>query len=511
MTTEQQTLPDDFTSYTSKLMGEELYDTFIKALEEEPPVSIRLNKLKTGEGQEQATDGYDGKVAWCHEGVYLSTRPNFTADPLLHAGCYYVQEASSMFVTHVLRQLVKEPVSMLDLCAAPGGKSTAARSVLPEGSLLFANEPMRNRANILSENIQKFGHPDVIVTNNFPRDYKRSKLMFDVVLADVPCSGEGMFRKDSGAVDDWSRTKVDECASLQRDIISDIWNCLKPGGILIYSTCTFNAYEDEDNVMWIANNLGADFIKIDTQPEWAITPALTQGQKGETSGNGPLTSGNGETDASGNEPSKEQLPCYRFIPGRTRGEGLFMAVLRKHGEWKDNAKETKDSKKGKDRKKKGNNNKDSKAALPATLPLFHADRYALLQHGESVFAINREWESTATVAMASLNVMNMGVTIGTMRGKALLPDQSLALSTVLDRNAYPVVDVSLTEAISYLRRDTITLPPNTPTGFVLITFRDHPLGFVKNIGNRCNNLYPAEWRIKSTHLEEQYEVILKEL
>ena len=344
-------------------------------------MSIRLNKLKTGEGQEQATDGYDGKVAWCHEGVYLSTRPNFTADPLLHAGCYYVQEASSMFVTHVLRQLVKEPVSMLDLCAAPGGKSTAARSVLPEGSLLFANEPMRNRANILSENIQKFGHPDVIVTNNFPRDYKRSKLMFDVVLADVPCSGEGMFRKDSGAVDDWSRTKVDECASLQRDIISDIWNCLKPGGILIYSTCTFNADEDEDNVMWIANNLGADFIKIDTQPEWAITPALTQGQKGETSGNGPLTSGNGETDASGNEPSKEQLPCYRFIPGRTRGEGLFMAVLRKHGEWKDNTKETKDSKKGKDRKKKGNN-KDSKAALPATLPLFHADRYALLQHGD---------------------------------------------------------------------------------------------------------------------------------
>ena len=434
MTTEQQTLPDDFTSYTSKLMGEELYDTFIKALDEEPPVSIRLNKLKTGEGQEQATDGYDGKVAWCHEGVYLSTRPNFTADPLLHAGCYYVQEASSMFVTHVLRQLVKEPVSMLDLCAAPGGKSTAARSVLPEGSLLFANEPMRNRANILSENIQKFGHPDVIVTNNFPRDYKRSKLMFDVVLADVPCSGEGMFRKDSGAVDDWSRTKVDECASLQRDIISDIWNCLKPGGILIYSTCTFNADEDEDNVMWIANNLGADFIKIDTQPEWAITPALTQGQKGETSGNGPLTSGNGETDASGNEPSKEQLPCYRFIPGRTRGEGLFMAVLRKHGEWKDNAKETKDSKKGKDRKKKGNN-KDSKAALPATLPLFHADRYALLQHGESVFAINREWESTATVAMASLNVMNMGVTIGTMATVAVDSHSRLMANTLSDRKS----------------------------------------------------------------------------
>lgn len=496
MATDKQTFPDDFTSYTSALMGEDLYSPFIKALAVEPPVSIRLNPLKldmAGTTDKKASkedgtetyrgtvvDGSDGQVAWCPEGLYLSTRPNFTADPLLHAGCYYVQEASSMFVTHVLRQLVTGPVAMLDLCAAPGGKSTAARSVLPEGSLLFANEPMRNRANILSENIQKFGHPDVIVTNNYPRDYKRSKLMFDVVLADVPCSGEGMFRKDSGAVADWSRAKVEECSSLQREIIGDIWPCLKPGGILIYSTCTFNTDEDEDNAAWIAESLGADFIAVDTEPEWGITPAL-----------------------------KGNNPCCRFLPGRSRGEGLFMAVLRKHGEPNADRKGAKENKKTKERRKKGNNTGDTKALLPKKLPLLRPDRYALAMHGDSVFAVAREWEQAALTAVSCLNVMNAGVTIGTQRGKSLIPDQSLALSAALDRSAYPTADVSLKEAIAFLRRDTVTLPPDTPTGFVLITFRNHPLGFVKNIGNRCNNLYPAEWRIKSTHLEEQYREIIK--
>ena len=489
MTTDKQTFPDDFTSRTSALMGEPLYTLFIKALAQEPQVSIRLNPLKLDtSGKEYGASGTnivnvadsDGRVAWCREGIYLNSRPNFTADPLLHAGCYYVQEASSMFVTHVLRQLVSEPVAMLDLCAAPGGKSTAARSVLPEGSVLFANEPMRNRANILNENIQKFGHPGVIVTNNYPRDYKRSKLTFDVVLADVPCSGEGMFRKDSGAVADWSRAKVEECSSLQREIISDIWPCLKPGGILIYSTCTFNTDEDEDNAAWIAENLGADFITVGTKPEWGITPSL-----------------------------KGNNPCYRFIPGRTRGEGLFMTVLRKHGDSIANDVKAKKKKTPKNNKRKNNNSKDLNAKLPKSLPLLNPDRYATLQYGDKVAAIANEWEQTAQTALSCLNVMNAGVTIGTIRGKSLLPDQSLALSAALDRSAYPSVDVSPAEAISFLRRDTITLPPDTPTGTVLITFHNHPLGFVKNIGNRCNNLYPAEWRIKSTHLEEQYEEILR--
>ena len=471
MNTEQRFFPDDFVSDTSKLMGEQMYAELEDGLRQEPPTSIRLNPLKCGQARCKAADSE--KVAWCDEGVYLNSRPNFTADPLLHAGMYYVQEASSMFLAHVLRQVVDKPVLMLDLCAAPGGKSTAARSVLPEGSMLIANEPMRNRANILSENIQKFGHPDTIVTNNFPRDFRKSGLMFDVVLADVPCSGEGMFRKDEGAVADWSRNKVEECSALQRDIISDIWQCLKPGGILIYSTCTFNADEDEHNAEWIATELGGDFVTIATDSTWHITTSLTG-----------------------------DAPCYRFLPGKTRGEGLFMTVIRKHGEWEEKTKKTKES------RKKGNGNKPHQAPTIKQIPLKSSENYVLTQHGDTVSAIRREWESVANAAAKSLNVMVSGVTIGTQRGKSFVPDHALALSAELNRDAFPSVEVGVSEAISYLRRDNISLPASTPIGFVIITFRGIPLGFVKNIGNRNNNLYPAEWRIKSSHLEEQYQEIL---
>lgn len=474
-------IPADFAGSTAALMGEELYGTYTDALAQLPPVSIRLNPLKGG-GDTFDVPSAAAAVPWCREGVYLGNRPAFTADPLLHAGCYYVQEASSMFVAHVLRQLVASPVAMLDLCAAPGGKSTAARSVLPEGSMLFANEPMRTRANILNENITKYGHPDVVVTNNYPRDYKKARMMFDVILADVPCSGEGMFRKDSGAVADWSRAKVAECSALQRDIVSDIWPCLKPGGLLIYSTCTYNTDEDEDNAAWIAENLGADFVTIDTQAEWGITPQL----KGDN-------------------------PCYRFIPGRTRGEGLFMTVLRKHGQTDTSgARPQKPYKKrvgkhGKGGGKDGN----SAAAAMKRLPLLHPDRYTLLQHGDTCYAVDRRWETMAQTAAACLNIMGMGIAVCMHRGKSVLPEQGLAMSAALDRTAYPEAALTRAEAIAYLRREAIQLPQGTPMGFVLVTYDGMPLGFVKNMGNRSNNLYPAEWRIKSSHMEEQDADVLQ--
>ena len=176
-----------------------------------------------------------------------------------------------MFLDAVLRQYVKEPVTMLDLCAAPGGKSTVARTVLPQGSLLVSNEPIRKRAQILMENIQKFGHADVMVTNNYPHDYASSGLQFDVILADVPCSGEGMFRKDAEAIGEWSRQNVEKCWHLQREIVTDIWDCLRPGGLLIYSTCTFNALEDEENVRFIRDELGAEVLPVTVDPSWNIT------------------------------------------------------------------------------------------------------------------------------------------------------------------------------------------------------------------------------------------------
>ena len=262
----------------------------VLAIRQEPPVSIRLNdgKLKIENGKcrivpqagcitdfQLSTFNLElNQVPWSSEGFYLDERLTFTFDPLFHAGCYYVQEASSMFVEQVLRQYVTGPVKMLDLCAAPGGKSTHARSVLPEGSLLVANEVIRNRSQILAENLMKWGHPDVVVTNNDPADFAVLPSFFDVILTDVPCSGEGMFRKDPVAVEEWSPENVEICWQRQRRIIGDIWDTLKPGGILIYSTCTFNTKEDEENARWIQQEYGGEPLTVQVQENWNITGDL---------------------------------------------------------------------------------------------------------------------------------------------------------------------------------------------------------------------------------------------
>ena len=472
-------------------MGDELYHQLEQGIVEgESPTSIRLNPFKCQHGEEVEGE----PIPWCPSmGRYLSNRPNFTFDPLLHAGMYYVQEASSMFVDLVIRQLVHRPVMMLDLCAAPGGKSTAVRAALPEGSLLFSNEPMRTRSQILAENIQKFGHPDMIVTNNYPRDYKKSKLQFDVILTDVPCSGEGMFRKDDGAISEWSLQNVDNCWHLQREIVSDIWSCLKPGGILIYSTCTFNAHEDEENIAWICEELGAEPIALqDVDNSWNITGNLVG----------------------------SDIPVYRFLPGKTKGEGIFLAVLRKHGEIEENTALANailsEKKKGKERgNKKGNKGNKSNKTVWTMIPgnwLHSTDDateegkygmgYAYEKNDEDVYAIPQRWLNIYQKATSSLKVIHAGIKLGTDKGKGLIPDQCLALSTMLNKEAFPQVELSYEDAIRYLRKEAVNLPEGTPKGYVLVTYRQIPLGWEKNIGNRANNLYPQEWKIKSTHVPE---------
>lgn len=431
-------LPKDFEDYTRSLMGESRYNTFLKGLSEEPLVSIRLNPFKVKENCTVSDVFKATNVPWCKEGYYLDNRPNFTFDPLFHAGAYYVQEASSMFLSHVLRTLVKHPIALLDLCAAPGGKTTCTRTAVPEGSLVFSNEPIGKRSQILAENVQKFGHPDVVVTNNYPRDYKRTKLLFDVMIADVPCSGEGMFRKDSQAIEEWSTQNVENCRQLQRSIIADIWNNLKPGGILVYSTCTFNAHENEENVAWILKEYGARLISVPTEKEWNITGTLI--------GN-PLN-------------DRQDFPVYRFIPGFTQGEGLFMAVIRKEGE-------------------------DT----------------SLMQKTDI------SAETMIQEARKKLRILTHGVKKGIEKGKQFIPDHSLALSVSADKSSYPTVEVDYKTAISYLRHEAILLSPDAPKGIVLLTYKDFSIGFAKNLGNRANNLYPQEWRIKSTHIPEEQTII----
>ena len=400
-------LPQIFTEYTRQLMGAERFERYLQSFEEEPPVSIRLNPKKT-EGLSVA----DGEqVPWCRGGYYLPQRPNFTMDPLLHAGCYYVQEAASMFLDEVLRQMHNayishqpsaiRPLAALDLCAAPGGKSTLLRAALPENCVLYSNEPVRNRASILLENVTKWGYQNHHVTNAYPRDYRKEKMKFDLILCDVPCSGEGMFRKDPATIREWSPQNVEKCWQLQREIVADAWQCLNAGGLLIYSTCTFNTKENEENIRWILDNYEAEVLPVETRPEWNITGSLLQG----------FTE-----------------PVYRFIPGISRGEGLFMCVLRKNG---------------------------------------------ITAHCQRDFS--------------DLKVLSVANAIGSL----------------------PQIDLSYQEALKFLRGEALVLPPDTPRGILEVCFLGHPLGQVKNIGSRANNLYPKPWRIKTTHIPTDYEAILR--
>ena len=400
-------LPIEFEEYTRELFGEERYGCFLASFSEEQPVSVRLNPYKPIEPPTAETQ----PIAWCRNAYYLAERPDFTLDPLFHAGCYYVQEAGSMFIDEVIRQLDFKAATALDLCAAPGGKSTLLRAALSDDCQLYCNEPDHRRANILMENLQKQGHPKVTVTNNYAKDYQKAKLLFDLVLADVPCSGEGMFRKDEGAIKEWSIQNVMKCQALQRSIISDIWPCIKENGILIYSTCTFNTRENEENVRWICEELGADIIPITTKKEWNISDSLLKG-----------------FDA----------PVYRFIPGTTKTEGLFICVMRKK---------------------------------------------------------SHEVVSGKT-NLKILRILSNGHYEGQVKGKDTIPAHAESLLINLSTDKYPKAELDLATALRYLRRETIVLPVETPKGYVVVTYKGKNLGFVKNLGNRANNLYPQEWKIR---------------
>lgn len=396
-------LPIDFTDMARRTMGEERFDCYLKAFETDAPVSIRLNPEKA---KGLTADGE--RVPWCRNAYYLPQRPNFTYDPLLHAGCYYVQEAGSMFLDTVMQQWVPDaPVVMIDFCAAPGGKSLLARTALAAGSVLFSNEPMRNRANILAENVEKWGYADHFVTNNYPRDYRRAKMIADVVLCDVPCSGEGMFRKDEATIREWSMQNVEKCARLQREIVADAWSCLADGGLFIYSTCTFNTHEDEENIQWMMDELGAEVLPVKVDAAWNITGSLLDGFN---------------------------QPVYRFIPGISKGEGLFLCVLRKGGTW---------------------------------------------QQGQSLKSLCKSQQN--------LNIIYC---------PKAQPDMVK-------------VEVNYQQAMAYLRHEAITLGADVPRGMVGICFEGHLLGLAKNIGNRANNLYPKEWKIRTTYIPNEYETILR--
>lgn len=443
-------LPVDFIESMHQQMGNEA-ELLIRALETEPITSIRLNSKLDVLTFDCDTD----EVPWHVDGYYLSERPQFTLDPLFHAGCYYVQEASSMFLQQVLEQYVNTSSIVLDLCAAPGGKSTLISEYLGRDGLLLSNEVARQRVFILSENIQKWGNGNTIVTHNTAEEYgERCKHLFDCILVDAPCSGEGMFRKDEQARSEWSLKAVKMCAERQRSILMDVWDALKPGGILVYSTCTFNEEENEKNVEWLAETLGADVLPIDHDPSWGIT----EGNMG-----------------------------YHFYPHKTKGEGLYICALRKHA----GAVEPIKVKSPK---------KEPNMSHPEYLPVMrswlqHPDDWAIRYSDRFATAYPYKYKEIIDWLSTQLTCISTGFGLGEERGKGIAPQHSLSMLKDLRKEAFPLVSLTREQALSYLRTEALVLN-DVPLGLVLLTYEDVPLGFAKNVGNRMNNLYPNEWRIR---------------
>ena len=452
-------LPDGFEEMVRSVIGEGEWDAFVEALADDPSVSIRLNS-KITDNRLQITDStslltpYSSllTVKWCEHGRYLSERPKFTYDPMFHAGAYYVQEASSMFVWQALSQLVEQDALVLDMCAAPGGKSTAIVQYLSENGFLVSNEYVPQRAHVLVENITKWGAPNCVVTNNAPRHFEKLKFKFDAILVDAPCSGEGMFRKDERAREEWSIANVEMCVERQREILESAWKVLKPDGVLIYSTCTFNSHENEEQVQWLIDEMDAEYLPLKIGVDWMIT----------------------ETERG-----------YRFLPHKTRGEGLFMAAVRKQCGMRNEELGVKQNKRLKEQKIK---------KVQVDVPLF--GEFDVVESENKFYAVQKERMALVDECRKCLNVLSFGVQMYEQKGKDLIPQAALALSKVYKRGTYPEVELSSEEAISFLRKEAIMLA-DAPRGFVLVTYNGLPLGWVKNIGNRCNNLYPEFWRIRN--------------
>lgn len=421
---------------------------------EDAPTSIRLNPFK------KAAIKTDGQVPWCPEGFYLDNRPSFTFDPLFHAGCYYVQEASSMFISHILKQIKPdEPVKILDLCAAPGGKSTLLNSAMQADDLLVANEIIKTRVPILSDNLNRWGTANTIVTNNDPRDFTRLKGFFDIILVDAPCSGSGMFRKDPDAIDEWSEANVNMCHQRQERILADIYPCLKEGGYLIYSTCSYSHQENEDILDWLLSEFEMESLQIDINKDWGIV----------------------ETQS----PEKSAWG-YRFYPGKVKGEGLFAACLQKTGI--------------QDRMQ-GFKNKEQQKVPVKEIDIIRT--YIKEPEQFYYFKVNDEWQAIYRAHLESLNILQRnlyikksGVRVGKLAGKDLIPDHELALSIIINKDDMPETELDREQAIQYLRRDNLILN-TTQTGWSLMNYEGHPLGWAKLLPNRVNNYYPKELRILS--------------
>jgi len=424
-------------------------------------VSVRFNPQKLAGWQPAFV--VEEKVPWTSNGYYLAERPSFTLDPVFHAGAYYVQEASSMFLEEALKQTVDlaKPLKVLDLCAAPGGKSTLLQSVISKESVLVSNEVIKTRVNILAENMTKWGAANVIVTNNDPADFKRLPHYFDVIVVDAPCSGSGLFRRDPDAISEWSENNVALCAQRQQRILADIMSSLKEGGVLIYSTCSYSQPEDEAIADWLADAFDLRSLPLTTAASWGIVETVS---------------------------ANKQAYGYRFYPDKVKGEGFFIAAFKKAEAGVQQAGKMEKTKPK--RKTEGLTAKEAEVLKPW---LAEPAGFFFIKQHEEVIALPIALEDELKTIQSAFYIKKAGIKMGSIIRNELIPAHELAVSIIISKTI-PAVDVDTETALQYLRKADIKIDAGI-TGWVLLTQQHLPIGWIKIMANRTNNYYPKEWRI----------------
>lgn len=452
-------IPNDFQKLIKDLIGNES-DSFFASLQTDSPTSVRYNTDKSDLPEDLP------RVPWAESGVYLEERPMFTLEPRLHAGCYYVQEASSMFLEQVIKASIDKnhKIVALDLCAAPGGKSTHLLSLISNDSLLVSNEVIRSRVPILIENLQKWGNPNVIVTNNDPSGFQRLPSLFDLIVVDAPCSGEGLFRKDNHAMKEWSIANIELCSSRQKRILSDIWPSLKPGGMLIYSTCTYNLEEDEKNIEWLSRQNSIESLRVPISPGWGVK----------------------EIEHNG-------LFAYKFFPHHVKGEGFFISAVRKKDGLTPGSLP-------KPKRTLGTVTKSEREVLTEWFD--EVQDTSLFKYHDQINAIPEDTLQFIEQVSSVLNIQVAGTPVATVKHNKLVPEHAFALSKLINPENFIQTELGYDDAINYLRRENLQIDTNKK-GFSLVTYDDHPIGWVNLLGNRVNNLYPSNWRIRMNPKQHQ--------
>ena len=448
-----QPLPVEFVASMRKMLGDDAERLFV-ALDTEPATSIRLNPMKPAHV-------FDGeKIGWSEWGRYLDIRPQFTLDPLLHGGAYYVQEASSQFVGYLLKNDDMLGKRVLDMCAAPGGKTTIYSTLVGREGLVVANDINHGRTLALADNVQRWGMGNVVVTCNEPSHIGNFEHWFDVVAVDAPCSGEGMFRKMEEARSEWTPASVEQCVARQKEILSEAWRTLKPGGKLIYSTCTFNDKEDEGIVEWLMEEYGDELEcaeRVDIAEEWGIV----------------------RSDIGA-------FQCFHFYPHKARGEGFFAAVACK--------------KSGVTRRVVPKSRRkvfapvQNKDLAEVSRWVDDSNRMTFRQIGDTIYGYDATVVNDVVSISESLSVVYSGVAMGQIFKGKLKPEHPLALFIGCNSSVVPRREVCEVDAQNYLRRQDIAAG-QFEEGVNIVEYGGVAIGFIKRIGARCNNMYPKDLRI----------------